>query len=288
MIRRNGKPRVQGDYTVQERYGIWLCKDFIPIQRKNEWITYKGSEYTKFHAFFNCQDLRLTANRGSVDNTPSEILDDIKFEVKKIYDEIVESKDWTEMEWLESEVDSYRSTEKEKKDFDWRKKKILKSNIAKYKEHVLVEPERESGVFALTLQISMLENDIFPFHVLDYDTHSGIDVIAKGDKSTLITSALFYYIEFKYVLSGAFNHSFVNLFSIVCWDTQLKHDEIVRDINGEERKFQIIQKSDEKSYTKYFLDNPSSIHKIEVFVLKDYLKEKLNIDFRPRTNMDTI
>lgn len=288
MIRRPGKPRVAGDYIVQERYGVWLCKDFIPIQRKNEWITYKGSEYMKFHAFFNCQELRLTANRGSVDNTPSEIIDDIRLEVKKIYDEIVESKDWTEMEWLESEVISYKTTEKEKKDFEWRKKKILKTNIAKHKDFILVEPERESGVFALTLQIAMIEKDFFPFHMLDYDTHSGIDVIAKGDNTTPITSASLYYVEFKYILACDFNHSFTNLFSIVCWDTQLKHDEIVRDINGEERKMQIIQKTNDNDYTKYFLDNPSSIHKIEVFVLKDYLKQRLNIDFRPRTDKDTI
>ena len=111
MVRRPGRARESGDYTVQERYGIWLSKDFIPVQRKNEWITYKGSEYTKFHAFFNCQELRMTANRGSVDNTPSEILDDIRNEVRAIYNEIIESNDWTEMEWLESEADSYKTAE---------------------------------------------------------------------------------------------------------------------------------------------------------------------------------
>lgn len=288
MIRRTGKARISGDYTVQERYGIWLCKDFIPIQRKNEWIIYKGSEYMKFHAFFNCQDLQLTANRGSIDNTPSEILDDIRFEVKKIYDEIVESKDWTEMEWLESEVTSYKTAEKERKDFDWRKLKITKTNIAKYKNITLIEPKRESGVFALTLQLSILEPDIFPFFMLDYDTHSGLDVIAKADNTTPITSASLYYIEFKYMLSCDFNHSFQNLYSIVCWDTQLKHDEIVKDVNSEERKFQIIQPADEKDYTKYYLDNPRSIHKIEVFILKDYLKQKIKIDFRPRTVQDIL
>ena len=48
---------------------------------------------------------------------------------------------------------------------------------------------------------------------------------------------------------------------------------------------QIIAKDDSnESYTKYFLDNPRKADKIEVFVLKDYLKEKLSIDFRPRTS----
>lgn len=288
MLRRPGKGRVAGDYTVQERYGVWLSKDFIPIQRKNEWITYKGSEYIKFHAFFNCQDLRLTANRGSIDNTPSEILNDIRTEVKAIYDEIIESNDWTEMEWLESEVDAYKTAEKERKEFEWRKRKILKANICEYKGLVLIEPERESGVFALVVQLSVLEPELLQFQMLDYDTHSGLDVIAKGDRTTPITSAALYYVEFKYYLTPNFNHSFQNLYSIICWDTGIKHDEIIRDFNGEERRMQIIQPNNENDHTKYYLDNPRKIHKIEVVVLKYYLKEKLGLEFRPRTQNDAI
>ena len=66
MLRRPGYVAPKEAYTIQERYGLWLCKDFIPVQRKNEWITYKGTEYTKFHAFFNCQHFNLTANRYKI------------------------------------------------------------------------------------------------------------------------------------------------------------------------------------------------------------------------------
>ena len=55
MIRRSGYSAPSGAYTIQERYGLWLCKDYIPIQKKNEWITQKGSEYTRFHAFINAK-----------------------------------------------------------------------------------------------------------------------------------------------------------------------------------------------------------------------------------------
>lgn len=285
MLRRSGYTAPEGAYTVQERYGIWLCKDFIPIQRKNEWITYKGSEYTKFHAFVNCQDLRLTANRGSVDNTPSEILQDLSSEVKKIYNEIVKSDEWTSIEWLETEATAYKTKEKEKKNFKWRINKVNRSNIANYKGVTLVEPVRESGVFTIFIMLSQLETDLFPFQVIDYDTHEGIDVIAKGDKKTPLSSAKLFYVEFKYLLSRAFNHSFANLHSVVCWDTELKHDEVVDDVNGEQRKMQIVlpEKKGKKDYTKYFLDNPNEAHKIEVFCLKTYLKEKLSIEFQPRT-----
>ena len=86
----------------------------MAIQRKNEWITSKGSEYTKLHAFVNCQGLRLTANRGSIENTPSEILADLRDAVREIYDEIIQSDDWSNLEWLESEVDTYNTVTREK------------------------------------------------------------------------------------------------------------------------------------------------------------------------------
>lgn len=288
MIRRQRAAVIPGSYTVAERYGIWLCKDFIPIQRKNEWVNYKGSEFIKLHSFFNCQGLNLTANRGSIDNTPSEVLLDIENEVKAIYEQIVDSDDWTQLSWLEQEAEGYRTVEKEKKDFEWRIKKVGRSNICKYKEEILIEPQRESGVFALTLQLQILEKGIFPFYVLDYDTHTGIDVIVKGDNTTPIQVSKLYYVEFKYYLTPDFNHSFSNLHNIICWDTTIKHNDILRDISGEERKLEIIQPIDEKDYTKYFLNNPRSAHKIEVFVLKDYLKQKLSIEFRPRTEKDAL
>ncbi|MBP0049062.1 ATP-binding protein [Marinobacterium sp. AK62] len=284
MLRRPGYSAPTGAYTIQERYGLWVCKDFIPIQRKNEWITFKGSEYTKFHAFINCQALRLTANRGSIDNTPSEVLQDLQQEVKKIYEEIIKSDEWTSLEWLEDEAQAYQTTEKEKKNFEWRIKKVNRSNVAVYEGLTLVEPERESGVFSIFILLEQKRPGLFPFHVVDYDTHEGIDVIAKGDKKTPISSARLFYVEFKRTLTGNFNHSFENLHSIVCWESDIKHDDVLKDVNGEERKMQIIAPDSNESYTKYFLDNPKKAHKIEVFCLKWYLKEILDIEFTPRTS----
>lgn len=282
MLRRPGYTAPEGAYTVQERYGIWLCKDFIPIQRKNEWVSFKGSEYTKFHAFFNCQDFRLTANRGSVDNTPSEIMSDVKEAVLKIYNEIVKGDAWREIEWLESEAEGYRTSERERTDFEWRVKKANHGNVCEYKGTILVEPQRENGVFALFLLLDMLSPELFPFDVVDYDTHSGIDVVAKERKDTPIQNAKLYYVEFKLWLTQQFNHSFENLFSIVCWDTEIKDGEILTDVNSEERKMQIVAGHGENDYTRHFLDHPRKAHKIEVFVLKDYLREKLGLEFRPR------
>jgi hypothetical protein len=282
MIRRRGYTPPTGGYSIQERYGLWLCKDFIPIQRKNEWVTFRGSEFTKFHAFFNCQGFSLTANRGSVENTPSEIMNDVHEEVKKIHTEIITGDYWSEIEWLEEESHIANTIEREKSQFARRIKKAREANITKYEGHILVQPERESGVFALLIQLELINSDIFPFSIVDYDTHEGLDVIVKSNDETPIIYSSLTYVELKNYLTKDFNHSFENLHSIVCWDTEIKHDEIVVDIAHEERIMKIIAGTKEGDYTRYFLDRDKSSHKIEVFVLKDYLKEKLNLEFRPR------
>lgn len=291
MLRRSGYSAPEGAYTVQERYGVWLCKDYMPIQRKNDWITSRGSEYTKLHAFVNCQDLKLTANRGSVDNTPSELLQDLRDAVREIYDEITQGDEWNELEWLESEVDAYNTLEKEKKDFKRRIDKVNRAKIAKYEGINLVEPQQENGVFAIFMLLSNYNPSLFPFTIVDYDTHSGIDVIAKAKDEMPIKSSKLYYVEFKKYLQKDFNHSFDNLHSIICWDvntSEVSNNCEVRDIGNRGRTLKIIQPEGKGDYTRYYLDSLRSERKIEVFVLKYYLEEKLGIVFTPRTEKSTV
>jgi hypothetical protein len=232
MLRRQDYTPPAGAYTVQERYGVWLCKDFIPIERKNEWIATRGTEFTKFHAFFNCQYLSLTANRGSVANTPSAMLADVETEIRNIYEEIISGDDWREMDWLESEAIAYQTGEKERNDFTWRQKRALRSNVAQLEELTLVEPTRESGVYALLVQLSTVRPVLFPFSIVDYDTHSGIDVLAKMRDASQVGSAELYYVELKYFLEATMNHSFDNIRYVVCWDTEVKHGGKVADVTG--------------------------------------------------------
>lgn len=288
MLRRKGYVAPQGAYTVQERYGLWLCKDYIPVQRVNEWISVRGTEYTRFHAFLNCQELRLTANRGSVNNTRAEYLKDIEQVVRDIFESITNSDDWRDMEWLESQAEAHRTTEREKKDFDYRIKRFSRSNVACFSQMELVEPTHESGVAGLLLKLSTIDPKIFPFEILDYNTHSGIDMIVKGDHHTPIHVSRLYYVELKYFLTKELNHSFENLHSIVCWDTEVKNGDVVADVNEEPRRMQIVAPEGKDDYTAYFLEHPKRAHKIEVFVLKDYLKERYGIEFRPRSMGNTV
>lgn len=286
MLKRQGYGR--GMYKVQDRYGLWLCKDFIPIQTINDWFGSRGTEYIKFHAFLNCQDLSLTANRGSVNNTPSEVLEDLKREVQDIYAQIVSGDDWRQMEWLESEATAYNSTEREKKDFEDRKKRFNRSMIGLFKGHQIYEPKHESAVFGLVIQLSTIDPNFFPFEILDYNTHQGYDLLVKGDHSTPIHQSKLFYVELKWILTGQLNHSFENLKALVTWDTNVKHGGVVTDINSEQRTMQIISPDSINASTTFFLDHPKKASKIEVFVLKEYLREKYKVEFRSRNTDEVV
>ena len=57
------------------------------------------------------------------------------------------------------------------------------------------------------MQLSSLNPDLFPFVIVDYDTHFGIDVIVKGKDNMPIKTSKLFYVEFKNYLTKSFNHS---------------------------------------------------------------------------------
>lgn len=123
---------------------------------------------------------------------------------------------------------------------------------------------------------------MFPFEIVDYETHSGIDIIAKNCGSTPVGESALYYIELKYFLDAEMNHCFANIKNIVCWDTNLKNGQRISDLSGEEREMKAIPPDADAPYTGYYLRRDRKTD-IEVFVLKDYLRERLGLEFRPRT-----
>ena len=273
-----------GEYDVGWRYGLWLCKDYIPIQRKNEWVAVK-SEWTKYHSFVNCQDFRLTANRGDLENTPPDLLRAVEETVKDLFqNKISQSKEFQKYreELLTEQVE--RTAQQEESDFNRRRREALSKNAAEIDGITFLEPRQEGGVLSLFLQLKTIRPELFDFKVIDYDTSMGYDLLVTKDTALDLNQASMKFVEMKYELKRNFNHSFGKLAAIICWDTKLANDEEVCDIVGEKRGMKITSEdySGPGSYKKYMLVSNTSPHNIEVFVLKDYLKDKLSLDFRPR------
>jgi hypothetical protein len=285
MIRGKGRSLQAGAYNVQDRYGLWLCRDYMPIQRMNEWITIKGSEYTRFHAFVNCQGFRLTANRGSVMNTPPNIMDDIRNAVSEYFRTVImASSEFSDLEYLERESAAYINQEKDERDFDKRIRRLPKRRFASYRGAELIEPENEVGVLTLVTTIAVVDPAAFPFRILDYTTYRGYDALATVTRDDLPLEKLSKgYIEFKWVLDRRFDHLFKHLFGIVCWRIAAADGEQMTDVGGNRRTLQIVPGDPNRGeYTKYYLHHDRERTRIEVFVLSEYLKDALKLDFKHR------
>jgi hypothetical protein len=258
-------------YTVGERYGVWLCKDYIPIQRVNEWLA-KKTEWTKFHSFINCQHLELTANRGSINNTKKELIQDIEDTVKKIFkEEIGEDKFYKKYLDAVKEEEGYRNAEDEKNDYTKRAKKARKKKHTKHKDILLFEPKNEAETISLFNIISALHPELFEFFPVDYNTKSGYDTLVRKKDNLPINQAELKFVEFKYILKSPFNHSFENLNLIVCWDCDLKDGtSSLFDLKNESATLHITKTSDNTEYTL----RTDAERTIKVYVLKKIFGRK--------------
>jgi hypothetical protein len=285
MLHQKWKMWAEGEYNVEGRYGLWVCKDFIPIDRKNSWVA-ERSEWTKFHAFVNSQDFRLTANRSSIDNTPAADLGCIEQTVRRVFKEriVPDEKYRKYLEELERQQ-LYKNAEAEEKDFDRRKKAAMGQKVATFQGRTLVAPRQEGGVFSLVMQLLAIDPKLFGFTIVDYDTAFGYDLLVTHDTALDLNRAALRFVEMKHELRREFSHSFGKLAAVICWDTKLANEDVVEDLTGAKRTVKITSPKSDSSleYTRYMLVSDTAGHNIEVIVLKEFLSEKLKLDFRSRT-----
>jgi hypothetical protein len=197
MIHEKYAAWIDGQYRVEDRYGLWLCKDFIPIVRKNDWVA-ERSEWTKYHAFVNSQDFCLTANRGDLENTPAWVMEAIEKTVRRLFNSRIKTTENFQRysEELQKE-EMYRSAEQEERDFERRKRSALKKEVAELDSHILFAPRQESGVFSLFLQVATLRPDAFNFKIVDYDTAMGYDLLVTKDYQLDLNRAALRFVEMK-------------------------------------------------------------------------------------------
>lgn len=274
-----------GRYRMSDRFGMWLCKDYIPVIRVNEWITGFGSGSNAFvllHGFINCQSLKLTANRGDIANTDPLILDELKLAAKKLIDKVDKELNdkgiYTLREWQEED----RTLQQEKAEFTRRVKNLQSRRLAKLDGHILVEPRNEAELFGLFMIIYALHKDLFEFDPLDYNASTGIDIIARNKSVSLAIDGQHWYVELKHTLQAKrFNHAFQYLRWIVCWDFD-KNMIPGCDMHGiEDTDIRQLQVSADKDGSHvYFLDSKKKAGKVQVIRLKEFLKEKLSMEFK--------
>ncbi|NMC57873.1 MAG: hypothetical protein GYA51_00540 [Candidatus Methanofastidiosa archaeon] len=280
---RTRSDKSKGTYRVSDRYGLWLCKDFIPIKRVNDWVTSFGSgsnAYVLLHGFLNCQEFKLTANRGDISNTDPNILSELQKAVEKYIHYIDIFLNTQGVYLLREQQNIERTIEQEKSEYERRVKEIKKRKQKKYKDLFLFEPKNESELFGLFITLSCIAPDIFNFIPCDYNTSKGIDIIAKNLNADGIIENEYAYVELKYLLRKDFNHAFKYLRWIICWDFSSEINDSINFSGIKEdtpRNLEILENQD--GSISYFLVGKGRVHKIEVIRLKELIKKKLLLDF---------
>lgn len=287
MIRERNR-KDTGRYRVGDRYGLWVCRDYMPVDRVNEWITGFGSGSNAFvllHAFVNCQHLELTANRGTIANTDPAILEDLRLCVQRIIAEVdsdlIKENLYVLKTWQEEET----TKEREKEEFTRRVKNLKGREIARLDGKVLLAPRNESELFGLFMAVLALRPSLFEFEPLDYNTTRGIDIIARNKSDNKITEGEHWYIELKHTLQSAkFNHTFDYIRWIVCWDFD-KTIQPGTEIAGVEPQDirSLVLERDAAGASTYFLDSKKKATKIQIIRLKESLAERLDLRFRIET-----
>lgn len=278
MLRRRGKERRPGDYLSEERYGLWVGSDFVPVERFNSWVS-ERSEYTRMHAFVNSQDLDLTANRGSVENTPAELITDIENTVQTIFEERIETHDdYVKFQDELLAIERHRHATKEADDYRRRLKRLEAKETTKINEVEFYSPQTETDLIALTAAVQIVLPDLFSFVVRDYDSHFGFDGLATRNKALAINETQHLFVEFKVDLKKDFNHTFERLEAIVCWASRVKDGEQVTDLAGKRGTYR-ISTLDNGDKTR-FIVIPDSPRNVEVILLKELL-ERRGYKFRP-------
>lgn len=292
QIKREYNPMIQqrtrretGRYKVSDRYGLWICKDHIPITRVNEWISGFGTgsnSMTMVHGFVNCQELKLTANRGAISNTDPQIQSELKERIQEIFDEIDTFLHEKGVYTLRSWQKEHKTLKQETAEYKRRIKSIKDRKTCEYQGRVYLEPQNESEVFGLFMSIYSLHPDKFLFEPLDYNTSRGIDLIARNKTDNKISESEFWYVELKFMFKRDFNHAFRHLRWILCWDFDKNLSESTELIGVEESDIRHLKiEKDEDNKPLYFLDKRSrGGNRIEIIKLKEFLEIELGIEFK--------
>lgn len=278
--RRNNS---SGRYKVSDRYGLWLCKDFVPIQRINEWITSFGTgsnSYGLLHGFINCQKLKLTANRGTIANTNAQIISELKKAVQDIINEINIDLYKHDVMTLRKWKEEAKTKKFEEAAFNKRRELITCKQYFVIGNRTFLVPRNEAELYGIFISLYTLYPDEFEFEPLDYDESAGIDLLARNKTGNKIADCEFWYVELKYQFGATeFNHSFSNIRYIVCWElsSKVKDGSLLKtSVEDETRILHIIPGID-GDIKKCYLDSDNAAIKIKVICLKDYITQKWGI-----------
>lgn len=262
-----------------EMMGLWLCKDFIRVERNNQIIekAFGGQYYYRqFLIFANCQQFDLTANRNNIRSGQEEY--DFAMEGIKKYIESIKT-DITTTAYFEAKVREDELKVKSKHEEEELKKKdniknSIKERLNAYRGRPdlnapkitgapIKEPKSEAET-ALLLQAMISSNHPgIDFKIGEYKTYQGTDLLIEYEHKGIPTYA---WAELVATLDKLFAwaHPHEGIHKIICWELgQIKETQSFRD-----GKVAVLNK---KQGGRYNLDIGTDT--IDVYVLREIIQE---------------
>ncbi|XDD53059.1 hypothetical protein AB3N62_11245 [Leptospira sp. WS4.C2] len=282
LLSRRGRQRDNLSYTDSERYGIWACKGGIPVEKIDHWIEGGKGTYSFVHGFLDCDKFKLTANRGSIENTESEIIDIVRDKLNEIFkrpsikDLLNERTDIETLENISASITEDNANLK-KRFSDSKKRKVISlpnSQIQLFEPKKLTRGYSESETLVLLIQLITMYPKLFPFKILDYDTTKGIDFVVEQNANPK-------YIELKGSMQKTVNHPFSLIYKFICYEIDFRNNDIIEDIEEYKTQLQINRSDSFQSFDSNFKDKPyvsyqlvpqnASIQSMEIIELKSLL-----------------
>jgi hypothetical protein len=256
-----------------EMMGLWLCKDYIRVERNNYLIeeVFGGQYfYRSMLVFANCQQFDLTANRNNIRSDQEEY--DLAIQaVKKFLSNLRADQATTNYFEAKKQEDQKKEQEQEKKKQE-EKKNQLDQRYNEYKGRPdlhapsvvrppIKEPKSEAETALLLQAMISSKHQGIDFVVGEYKTSYGTDLLVEYQSKGITAHA---WAEIVVTLENLFSwwHPPEGIHKVICWELGNVH-ETQRFKDGKEAKLV------KKGQGRYHLDVGTD--SLEVYVLREII-----------------
>jgi len=238
-----------GIYGFEQRFGLWLCRDFIPVTQRNDLLHsaldrafateagyYGFNNLRNWKVFVNRQDFRLTANRNEIsrqESVESQIVDALAEVLARA------RKQKTFRDWV-SRLRSARHEKRKDKETAQMERRLREIEvwIQQSPKSDAIDPSEVEGLeelgedYSLEMKTPTSEQELFyvygllsgryvmPLHIIEYNASEGIDAIGQLRAPRLVPDGGPHVrVELKLEVSAnnPIHHFFDAIDIILCW-----------------------------------------------------------------------
>lgn len=263
--------------------GLWLCKDFIRIERNNEILesVFKGQYYYRSLLFFaNCQHFDLTANRNNIRTDQEEYELALKG-IKNYFEEFWNDdfvKKYFEKKRVEEERKQQEENNKRQEDKKERAQQARKERLNRYRGRssliannltnpIIKEPQNEAETALLLQAMISSKHPGIDFVIGDYNASLGVDLIVEQLDKDIPTQK---WAELVFSLDKLYqwSHPHETYHYVICY--QLGNIKEIQEFNNGQ-KSKLVPKDALGKYTLLV-----GAESIDVYVLSEILNYQDN------------